>query len=205
MKLNNKGFSLIEIMLAVVVSTIVLGAITAMISFAARSSRETNERVELQNQVKDALNHIESYCMEAEDIKWQKVGSADVLIMFQKRADAKNIISPATDGAVQADQVGTVASDVYAYWFFDDGNSSKGKNLYFGKCSTAAADVDLAALDPDDSEFNRKHLLANNVTDFDCKIEKNEVSGKYTVNVEVKAKENKIEYDSSKMIYLRNQ
>lgn len=209
MKLNNKGFSLIEIMLAVVVSTIVLGTITAMIGFAARSSRETNERVELQNQVKDALNHIESYCMEAEDVKWQKVGSADVLIMFQRRADAKNIISPATDGAVQADQVATLASDVYAYWFFDDGDSSKGKNLYFGKCSTAAADVDLTALKPDDSEANKKdnriHLLANNVTDFDCKIEKNEVSGKYTVNVEVKAKENKIEYDSSKMIYLRNQ
>ena len=47
MKLDNKGFSLVEIMLAVVVSTLVLGVITAMIGFAARSSRETNERVEL--------------------------------------------------------------------------------------------------------------------------------------------------------------
>ena len=39
MKLDNKGFSLVEIMLAVVVSTLVLGVITAMIGFAARSSR----------------------------------------------------------------------------------------------------------------------------------------------------------------------
>lgn len=208
MKLNNKGFSLVEIMLAVVVSTLVLGAITAMIGFAARSSRETNERVELQNQVKDAVNHIESYTMEAETATWQKVGSANVLVVFQRRDDAKNIVSPVTDSAVQADQVETLDSNVYAYWMFDDGDSSKGKNLYFGKCSRSG-DVKLSDLKPDNSEANinnnRVYLLADNVTDFDCRINKNSISGKYTVDVELKAKRNKIEYSSNKTVYLRNQ
>lgn len=208
MKLNNKGFSLLEIMLAILVSTLVLGAITAMISFASQSSRETHERVELQNQVKDALNHIESYCMEAEDVKWQKVGSANVLIMFQRRADSKKIISPATDSAVKANEVATLDSDVYAYWFFDDGDSSKGKNLYFGKCSKTG-EVDLTALKPDSSASNEKdnriYLLADNITDFDCEVVKNEESGKYNVNIELKAKENKVDYGSGKTIYLRNQ
>lgn len=208
MKLNNKGFSLLEIMLAILVSTLVLGAITAMISFASQSSRETHERVELQNQVKDALNHIESYCMEAEDVKWQKVGSANVLIMFQRRADSKKIISPATDSAVKANEVATLDSDVYAYWFFDDGDSSKGKNLYFGKCSKTG-EVDLTALKPDSSTSNEKdnrvYLLADNITDFDCEVAKNEASGKYNVNIELKAKENKVDYGSGKTIYLRNQ
>lgn len=208
MKLDNKGFSLVEIMLAVVVSTIVLGALTAMIVFASRSSRETNERIELQNQVKDALNHIDSYCMEAEYIKWQKIDDANVLMVFQKRADVEKIISPVSADEIQADQVGTLESDVYAYWFFDDGDPSTGKNLYFGKCSKTG-DVDLSALKPDDSEVNQKsnqvYLLADNVTDFDCEVGKNESSGKYTINVEIKAIENKFEYSSSKMIYLRNQ
>ena len=155
MKLDNKGFTLIEIMLAVLVSTLVLGAITVMIGFAARSSRETNERVELQNQVKDAINHIEGYTMEAETVTWQKVGSADVLIVLQRRDDAKKIVSPATDSAVQADQVETLDSNVYAYWFFDDGDSTKGKNLYFGKCSRSG-DVKLSDLKPDSSEANKK-------------------------------------------------
>ena len=62
MKLNNKGFSLVELLLAVVISTVVFGAITALIAFSSRSMRDTNARVELQNQENDALYHIESYC-----------------------------------------------------------------------------------------------------------------------------------------------
>ena len=208
MKLDNKGFSLIEIMLAVLVSTLVLGAITAMISFAARSSRETNERVELQNQVKNALNHIEGYTMEAEKVTWQKVGSADVLIVLQRRDDAKKIVSPATDSAVQADKVETLDSNAYAYWFFDDGDPSKGKNLYFGKCSKTG-DVKLPDLKPDSSEANKKgnriYLLADNITDFDCSINKNDVSGKYAVDIALKAKMNRAEYSTNKTVYLRNQ
>ncbi len=208
MKLDNKGFTLIEIMLAVLVSTLVLGAITVMIGFAARSSRETNERVELQNQVKDAINHIEGYTMEAETVTWQKVGSADVLIVLQRRDDAKKIVSPATDSAVQADQVETLDSNVYAYWFFDDGDSTKGKNLYFGKCSRSG-DVKLSDLKPDSSEANKKgnrvYLLADNITDFDCSVKKNDVSGKYSVDIELKAKLNRAEYSTNKTVYLRNQ
>lgn len=208
MKLDNKGFTLIEIMLAVLVSTLVLGAITVMIGFAARSSRETNERVELQNQVKDAINHIEGYTMEAETVTWQKVGSADVLIVLQRRDDAKKIVSPATDSAVQADQVETLDSNVYAYWFFDDGDSTKGKNLYFGKCSRSG-DVKLSDLKPDSSEANKKgnrvYLLADNITYFDCSVKKNDVSGKYSVDIELKAKLNRAEYSTNKTVYLRNQ
>ena len=61
MKLNNKGFSLVEVLIAVAVSTIVFGAITALIVFASNSSRQTNARITLQNEAKDAVNHMEAY------------------------------------------------------------------------------------------------------------------------------------------------
>ena len=60
MKLNNKGFSLVEVLIAVAVSTIVFGAITALIVFASNSSRQTNARITLQNEAKDAVNHMEA-------------------------------------------------------------------------------------------------------------------------------------------------
>ena len=213
MKLNNKGFSLVELMLAVLVSTIVLGAITAMIVFASKSSKETNARIELQNGVKDALNHMESHCMEAEAASWQKVGAADVLVVYQRKKDAEAITSPKPDGEVQVDQIKTLPSNAYAYWFFDDGDSSKRKSIYFGKCAaetgSESPDVDLTALTPDITEENIKenriHLLAEDVTDFNCEIKKNDVSGKYTIDIELKAKTDSFEYSSSKTVYMRNQ
>ena len=51
MKLNNKGFSLVEVLIAVAVSTIVFGAITALIVFASNSSRQTNARITLQRPI----------------------------------------------------------------------------------------------------------------------------------------------------------
>lgn len=70
MKLNNKGFSLVEILIAVAVSTIVFGAITALIVFASNSSRQTNARITLQNEAKDAVNHMEAYIIEAQSVVW---------------------------------------------------------------------------------------------------------------------------------------
>ena len=63
MKLNNKGFSLVEVLIAVAVSTIVFGAITALIVFASNSSRQTNARITLQNEAKDGgLYHRSAVC-----------------------------------------------------------------------------------------------------------------------------------------------
>ena len=80
MKMNNKGFSLVELLLAVAVSTIVFGAITALIMFASNSSRQTNAKITLQNEAKDAVNHMESYVIEAQSAFWDDTKNALVLV-----------------------------------------------------------------------------------------------------------------------------
>lgn len=143
MKLNDKGFSLIELMLAVVVSTIVFGAITALIAFSSRSMRDTNARVELQNQAKDALNHMESYGMEAERAYWDD--TEKLLILFgaphvddsvvpgttpepTSQKMAEDIIAGLCDGTKTLADIKDMKCDSYVYWFADG-------SVYFAKCS----------------------------------------------------------------------
>lgn len=204
MKLNNKGFSLVEVLVAVAVSTIVFGAITALIVFASNSSRQTNARVALQNEAKDAVNHMEAYIIEAQSATWDS--TANALVLIKDSEDAKEVET----GNHTLDTVGpkvkvfNTAKKTFTYWY-----DKTAKKLFFGECKTNAslpvgmADyrVDLTASLPTDDMY----LLADNVEDFSLSIEKNKVSDKYTVNFHVQFKDNISEYSLDKCVYLRNQ
>lgn len=200
MKLNNKGFSLVEVLVAVAVSTIVFGAITALIVFASNSSRQTNARVALQNEAKDAVNHMEAYIIEAQSATWDS--TANALVLIKDSEDAKEVET----GNHTLDTVGpkvkvfNTAKKTFTYWY-----DKTAKKLFFGECRTTASDqtntVDLTASLPTDDMY----LLADNVEDFSLSIEKNKVSDKYTVNFHVQFKDNISEYSLDKCVYLRNQ
>lgn len=200
MKLNNKGFSLVEVLVAVAVSTIVFGAITALIVFASNSSRQTNARVALQNEAKDAVNHMEAYIIEAQSATWDS--TANALVLIKDSEDAKEVET----GNHTLDTVGpkvkvfNTAKKTFTYWY-----DKTAKKLFFGECRTTASDqtntVDLTSSLPTDDMY----LLADNVEDFSLSIEKNKVSDKYTVNFHVQFKDNISEYSLDKCVYLRNQ
>ncbi len=216
MKLNNKGFSLVELMLAVVVSTIVFGAITALIAFSSRSMRDTNARIELQNQAKDALNHMESYAMEAENAYWDDTNH--LLILFYNEKDGKEMIDGLKQGTKTLADVKTLSSDSYAYWFKEDDSVDTvggDYSVYFGKSSGAAApasptpvptiipgatptaapvvepahqvvDVSDLAVINANETQLKNYLLADNVKEFKCNVLENETSGKCLVDINFK-------------------
>lgn len=199
MKLNNKGFTLVEVLLAVAISTIVFGSITALIIYASRSSKLTNEKITIQEEVKDAMNHIESYCMEAEAASHLTVGGAEVLVLYQRRADLEQITGSVSGGAVQVNKIKDIgkpgsgeASYAYAYWW-------KGGNIYFGKCSNDG-DIDLTAL-----PTANQYLLASDITSFTCEVNQNPKSKKYSVDLGIEGTINTSKYSSDRTIYIRNQ
>ncbi|MDD5993261.1 MAG: prepilin-type N-terminal cleavage/methylation domain-containing protein [Clostridiales bacterium] len=200
MKLNNKGFSLVEVLVAVAVSTIVFGAITALIVFASNSSRQTNARVALQNEAKDAVNHMEAYIIEAQSATWDS--TANALVLIKDSEDAKEVETGNHTLSTVGPKVKVfnTAKKTFTYWY-----DKTAKKLFFGECRTTASDqtntVDLTASLPTDDMY----LLADNVEDFSCSIEKNKVSDKYTVNFHVQFKDNISEYSLDKCVYLRNQ
>ena len=66
------GYSLIEMMIAIAISAVVLTTIISLIGFATRNMRITQTSVDLQNQAKEAMNHLTTYVMEGSHVEWDK-------------------------------------------------------------------------------------------------------------------------------------
>ena len=189
MKLNDKGFSLVEVLLAVLISTIVFGSVTTLIIYASNNVRLTNSRVSLQDQAKDAMNHLESYCLEAEGASWDDTEKR--LLLYTNEEHAESV----SKGAIREDEIYALDSDTYVYWF-------KGDKVYFGKCSSTKSE---ALIDPFALPEDNMYLLADYVEDFEAKIVKNKKSSKYTIELSMKFDNEISEYDCSKRVYCRNQ
>lgn len=200
MKLNNKGFSLVELLVAVLVSTIVFGAITALLTFSSRSMRVTSAKIELQNQSKDAINHLESFAMEAEHAIW--CSEKNALVIFNDEDDFK-MAFPDADYSLAASDLGSIAylsTNAYIYWQVDN-------KLYFAKCSTSGSDT----IVPADTAVSltgdalKDYLLADYVEEFKVDVMENNQSGKKILSCTINCKDNVSEYNVNRLIYLRNQ
>ncbi len=64
-KLNNKGFSLVEMLVALAVSGIVLATIIAFVSSGSRFYRKQSNSIDLQNELSDVSNIVSDTLMEA--------------------------------------------------------------------------------------------------------------------------------------------
>ena len=183
--MNKEGFSLVELMIAIAISSIVLSAVVALIAYSTNSMSQTKARVALQDQAKDALNHVSAYVMEGNEIKWDETGTsgaAKVLTIIKKP-----VVNVGTDHAYSL----VDPNNQFIYWYIDG-------SLYFGRASDA--DVDVTALTAD-----KKHLLATDVQIFDCSKEKDVAKGQEYLHVRLKFADEKSEFDCEKDINLRNQ
>lgn len=120
-RLEREGYSLVELMITMAITSIVLGGLIMLLSFGARNVRLTQARVALQNQAKDAINHISTYVMEASDIQWD-AGTGVLTIVKDKIGLDNNVES----------------TERFLYW-------KSGKGIYFARES----EVDPAALTAD--------------------------------------------------------
>ncbi len=171
-KVNREGFSLVEMIIAITISAIVMAAIVALLAYASNSMKITQARVELQEQAKDATNHISTYVMESAVVEWKN--ATNCLIVTKEKIG--------NDGEV-------ASSEKFYYW-------KKGAAIYFA----AEGEVSLSAL-PED----KKYLLVEDVESFTCGVSKNADTGKNTLHVMMKLKDDVSEFACSKDIYLRNQ
>ena len=63
---SKEGFSLVEMLIALAASSIVMLAIMMIMGFCTSTMRRTQQRVDLQEQAKDAMNHISA-------IPWKRI------------------------------------------------------------------------------------------------------------------------------------
>lgn len=74
-KLNNKGLSLVELIVAVSVGVIISGAIVAMLSFSIKMYRDQNANLSAQYELQTNINQIEDTIMGANCYVIQSVAS----------------------------------------------------------------------------------------------------------------------------------
>ena len=123
-KLNNKGFSLIELLIALATSAIVLTTILALWGYSTNRMAETHQKVTLQDEAKDVMNHITNVVQEGSSAEWKKNGGVSYLVV-------KNDSDKAA-----ANRKETV------YWHI-------GKKMYFA----STTEVSLSSLSADDTHL----------------------------------------------------
>jgi prepilin-type N-terminal cleavage/methylation domain-containing protein len=146
LKEKEEGFSLVEMLIAVAISSIVLVSLIALLGYSVRSANRTQARASLQNEAKDAMNHITGYIMEGSHVLWD---SGEKKLIIQK--DETVSVTPAPTGDGTTKNVRKRKAKYYYYFNADE------KKMYFREAVNGSTD----ATDADD-----KYLLAEKVTDF---------------------------------------
>jgi prepilin-type N-terminal cleavage/methylation domain-containing protein len=67
---NNKGFTLVELIIAMAVSTIVIGSIASFMYYCTANYRRTNEETALQMEAQTIRNQLENLILEADNVKF---------------------------------------------------------------------------------------------------------------------------------------
>ena len=184
---SKEGFSLVEMLIALAASSIVMLSIMMIMGFCTSTMRRTQQRVDLQEQAKDAMNHISAYTMEADSAVWSD--SAKLLTIVKKTVQ----------------NVGTAerkvsATDTYFYW-------EKDGSIYFASkydlAKEAGQESDVEHFTPSFAA-DKRHLMAENISSLKCE-KKSVTSSSHTnrISVELEMKKDDVSYKCQRDISLR--
>ena len=189
MNINNKGYTLTELLVSTVIFGIVLVSVFGFMLAGAKSYNKVNDRLEIQNQSQMALNLIEEYVIDS-------VGGIyfDVNTLYILRAP--------TTTTFEGVEVTSCVVDVFRL------NKADHVLRY------AEASAELEALDektgisvydltlPEESKF---YELTKDVQLFEVQME-NDGDGIYTISAEITLglKNRSADYEGTKKVALRN-
>ena len=106
MKKDNKGFSLVELLIAIAISSIVLMALVMLITQAVRSYTKQTALAQIQSDADISLNQMSKNILEATEIKIEKL-NGDVTIYTNKVIEKKN----STEVGIATQQLWYINSD----------------------------------------------------------------------------------------------
>lgn len=96
--MDNKGFSLIELLVTIAVSSIILLMISFMLVQGTKLFKSENEEIDIQNEVQIVRNQITEVIMEAKSIVIVEAGE-DIVIYTGSVNDSNNCLVAETAGA----------------------------------------------------------------------------------------------------------
>ncbi len=189
-KLKRGGYSLVELMIAMGISAIVLASLLALLGYGAHNMRVSQALVALQNQAKDATNHISTYTMEASDVEWDE--HKKVLTVTKKSVPQELKLQP--DGTKK------YPAPVEEKWYYWKGTDA----IYFAERKDVLV-TDEAGNQTVNLTGGQKFLLAKDMQDFDCKIKEDKKTGRKVLHLEMTLSNSITKFTCKKDIYMRNQ
>lgn len=184
------GYSLVELMIAMALTAIVLVGLVALINYGTHNMRITQAMVALQNQAKDATNHISTYAMEASDIEWDEDNK---ILTIKKESIPQEVDS-------EGNYPDPVVEICYYWWVDSDGDGVG--TIYFAKHDKVADPTDPTKAN---LTAGKKFLLVDDIEDFKCEVKENEDTGKKVLHVEMQLENERAKFECKKDIYMRNQ
>lgn len=222
-KMYKEGFSLIELMIAMAITVIVMAGIITLIAYSTRSMNLTQARAALQDQAKDAVNHISTRVMEG-----NSVTPYDDAVSGDSKTRGALLIQNKT---IKND--GTEEFTWYLYWVSEGLSSGDPDMLCFAPLEDLASETSqppipdeyekkndteklsyLSALIPavESSGLQKGHLLCDDVEKFECEVQQKEDPADSTVkvgrqflSVSLALKDERSEFQCNKEIMMRNQ
>lgn len=80
---NNKGFTLVELMISMAISAIIIGSLVIFMNVSSKSYKAASEEVSLQMEAQTILNQLENIIMESCNVKF----SSNKLKIYQNETD----------------------------------------------------------------------------------------------------------------------
>lgn len=197
---NKEGYSLVELLIAIAVSSVVMLTMIGLLGYGAKSMNLTQAKVALQEQAKDSLNHISAYVQESGDARWDDTTHTNMEFLVLMKTGVKN------DGNVEASETLSM-DDVYYYW-----HMKPQKTIYFASRKTLLMEQGISEADAETDtttvvllKNDKKHMLAEHVEDFEAKVVEDSETKKKTIHVVMKLKDDISEYNCERDINMRNQ
>lgn len=149
-KIDNKGFTLVELMIGIAIMSLLSISIVTFIGYGSRNYRKAQEEVTLQVEAQTIINQLSDLIIEAYNVKYQD----DMLIIYHN--DAKYIITLDT------------SNNQLLYERVKAGELSSGDKKLFGQYVTSLEIVDTGENDLNKTIQISINLKKNN-TDYSIK------------------------------------
>ena len=184
-EMKRHGFSLVELLIAVAISAIVMASVIALMGYTSRSMNSTQKKVSLQEQAKDAANHISVYVQEGNKVTWD---------------DTKKLLTIEKDTVDNSSEKAAVdpSKTIYSFYYYN----AAAQIICFDTGADAAKGDALIGLNAVEA---KRHMLVDHVTQFDCKQDQAVENGKQMLHVSIGLKNDDVEYVGKKEITMRNQ
>lgn len=167
---------MMEMLIAVVVTGIILMSLVLLLGYSTRNASMTQAKVALQDQAKDAVNHMAAYIMEGNHATWK---DDQKLLVVEK-----DVEEPPLPGTTDKR---LVKKEWYYYYRI-------GTKIYFKNVT----DGDTSLVE------NDKHLLTDDVQDFSVKPDEKDPQTIH-IDLELKDSYTDSVYHCKQDVHIRNE